>query len=219
MLYADDVAIIQNNEEDLQRSVYKLYQLGNAYNLRISKKKTKVMAHRGKFPVRSKIVVEDQILEQVSHFEYLGCNVSWDVDRDIEKKVNKFQSICGTINRTLQNKTTKETKMKFYKIMATPVLMFGSESWVVRERDKGKIQTAEMRFLRGVKGCTKRDHLRNEDIRGELGIYNINEKIEEYRENWRSHLNRMGNGRMPASVHNYQPRGRRDVGRPRKRWH
>ena len=145
LLYADDVAIIQNNEEDLQRSVYKLYQLGNAYNLRISKKKTKVMAHRGKFPVRSKIVVEDQILEQVSHFEYLGCNVSWDVDRDIEKKVNKFQSICGTINRTLQNKTTKE--------------------------------------------------------------------------NWRSHLNRMGNGRMPASVHNYQPRGRRDVGRPRKRWH
>lgn len=218
LLYADDIVIIQNSEENLQRSVYKLSQIGKEYNLKISTRKTKVMAHKGKHPVRSKVVIENKILEQVSYFDYLGCNVSYDRDKDIENKLNKFQLICGTINRTLQNKTRKDTKLKFYKIMAVPVLMFGSESWILQERDRSKIQSAEMKFLRRVKGCTKMDQIRNEDIREELNIYSIHEKLEEYKDNWRTHLHRMNNERIPALINSYQPQGRRDIGRPRKRW-
>lgn len=40
------------------------------------------------------------------------------------------------------------------------------------------IQAAEMGFLRRIKGCTRMNHIKNEDIRKELGIYNINDKIE-----------------------------------------
>jgi hypothetical protein len=42
-----------------------------------------------------------------------------------------------------------------------------------------KIQTAEMRLLRKVKGCTRLDRIRNnEDIRAELNIYSINERLQ-----------------------------------------
>ena len=176
------------------------------------------MAHYGKFPVRSKIVVENKVLEQVSSFSYLGSDISLDIDKDIEKKTNKFQHICGTINKTLKNKVTKSTKLKLYKTMAVPLILYGSESWIERKRDKSNIQSAEMRFLRTVKGCTRRDHIKNDDIREELGIFNLNEKIEEYREKWRLHLKRMNGDRIPVVVNNYRPSGRRDVGRPRKRW-
>ncbi|XP_073991824.1 uncharacterized protein [Rhodnius prolixus] len=102
--------------------------------------------------------------------------------------------------------------------MAVPLLTYGSESWVTRAKDKSNLQSAEMRFLRRVKGCTKRERIRNVDIREELDIYNINEFIEEIRDRWREHLNRMSTTRVPVMVNKYRPRGQRSVGRPLKRW-
>jgi hypothetical protein len=54
--------------------------------------------------------------------------------------------------------------------MAIPVLSCGCETWTLKKRDWNRIQAAEMKYLRTVKGCTKVDQLRNEDIRSELGI-------------------------------------------------
>jgi hypothetical protein len=62
------------------------------------------------------------------------------------------------------------------------------------------------------------DHIRNEEIRTELEIYAIQDKITEYRISWSAHLQRMDNSRLPKQALLYKPRGRRYVGRPRKRW-
>ena len=56
----------------------------------LSPHKTKVMAFRGKYPVRTKIEVNGNILEQVSSFNYLGCEISLVVDSDVVNKLNKF---------------------------------------------------------------------------------------------------------------------------------
>jgi hypothetical protein len=75
-----------------------------------------------------------------------------------------------------------------------------------------------MSFLRAVKGCTGHDRLRNEDIRNELGIEPIRDKLSNYRQNWETHLERMSEERIPKQILYHQPRGRRTVGRPWKRW-
>jgi len=40
----------------------------------------------------------------------------------------------------------------------------------------------------------------------------------KHKQNWINHLERMGNTRLPKHALNYKPQGRRDRGRPRKRW-
>jgi len=40
----------------------------------------------------------------------------------------------------------------------------------------------------------------------------------KYKQNWINHLEIMENTRLPKHALNYKPRGRRDCGRPRKRW-
>jgi hypothetical protein len=82
--------------------------------------------------------------------------------------------LCGTVHRTLKNKTRKETRLKFYKTMAIPALMYESEIWVPTKKVQTRIKSTEMNFLRKTKGCTKLDHVTNELIGTELNIYPVN---------------------------------------------
>jgi hypothetical protein len=44
---------------------------------------------------------------------------------------------------------------KFYKVVARPTLLYGSETWVTTKRDMTRLEAALMRFLRNIKGFTK----------------------------------------------------------------
>lgn len=58
------------------------------------------MAFSGKNPVTSNIVLDNQILEQRSCFNFLGCDTFYVYDKNIGKRI-KYLMICGTIWRTL----------------------------------------------------------------------------------------------------------------------
>jgi hypothetical protein len=57
-----------------------LNQIYKQYNFKISKEETKVIAFWGKYPIRSKIVLQNQLLEKVSYLNYLGCEISKEND-------------------------------------------------------------------------------------------------------------------------------------------
>jgi len=81
-----------------------------------------------------------------------------------------------------------------------------------------RLEAAEMHFLRSVKGCTRLYKIRSEVIRKELEISGMQDVRSKHKQNWISHLERMHSTRLPKHTLNYKPRGRRDRGRPRKRW-
>jgi hypothetical protein len=54
-------------------------------------------------------------------------------------------------------------------------------------------------------------------IQNELGFPPLDEKITEYRDKWKMHLQRMEQTRIPLQAYKYRPSGRRDIGRPRRR--
>jgi len=108
--------------------------------------------------------------------------------------------------------------MKFYKVVARPSLLYGSENWVTTQKDMTRLEAAEMRFLRSVMGYTRLDKTRSEFIRKELEISGIQDVRLKYKQNWINHLERTDNTRLPKHALNYKPRGRRNRGRPRKRW-
>ena len=54
-----------------------------------------------------------------------------------------------------------------------------------------------MRFLRPMAGYTLLDKKRSCDIREQLGIFNINEKLKQYKINLREHIQRMDDNRLP----------------------
>jgi uncharacterized protein (DUF2225 family) len=67
--------------------------------------------------------------------------------------------------------------------MAVPMLTHASENWAINPSDKKKIESAEMKFLRSVAVYTLLDQKRSKDIRSELKILNLTERIEKQKEN------------------------------------
>jgi hypothetical protein len=82
-----------------------------------------------------------------------------------------------------KNKTRTETQIKFYKVMAVSDGRYDSENWVLTEKDKNRIQAAEMRFLRPTMGVTRQNRLTNEAIRKTLNTNNLNDTIGKYTDN------------------------------------
>jgi hypothetical protein len=61
--------------------------------MRISFDKTKVLALRGKDPVRIKIVINERILEQVLNFNCLGCNMGLNTEIDVNNYVVQLKGL------------------------------------------------------------------------------------------------------------------------------
>jgi len=48
------------------------------------------MAFLGKDPVRCKIIMDNKYLQQLRNSKYLGCEISYEYEKDILKKLAKF---------------------------------------------------------------------------------------------------------------------------------
>jgi uncharacterized GH25 family protein len=160
-------------------------------NFEISIQKTKNITFCGKWPVRSILILDNQPTDQVSRFNYPRYQLSYQGEVDVDHKLEKFNYTCGTIKRTLKYKTGMETQIKFYQVMAVSAPLYGSENWILAEKDQNKIQAAEMRFLRATSGVTRQDRLTNEAIRKTLKVDNLNDTISKYRDNWFNHFTHM----------------------------
>lgn len=62
--------------------------------------------------------MDNKSIDEVSNVHFLGCDVTYHVDYDVDRKLAKFQTVCGTIRLALSRKTRKKCQLKFYKVMA-----------------------------------------------------------------------------------------------------
>jgi len=168
--------------------------------------------------LRTKIIINDGTLEEVSQFTYLGCRISYQFSNDIEFKLEKFLQLIGTIKRNIFKKVRTETILKIYNTLVLPTFLYRSKNQTLTILQRGRREAAEMKLLRSLAGYTLYDHKTNDYIRHELRITGILDKIDEYRRNWLSHLQRMPQKRIPLKSYHYRPQGRRTIGRPKKRW-
>ena len=176
------------------------------------------MAFKGRDPVRTKIVIDNKIIEQVNMFNYLGNMISYKKELDIDNELHNYLKIIGTLNNVFKpQKTFKKTRLKLYNTLALPVLLYGSESWTIKARDARRITTAEMKYMRRTAGYTWKNHKTNRQIAKELKITPIRDKLQEYKRNWIQNVNRMHRNRLPKVMKQYSPTGRRNHGRPLKR--
>lgn len=189
--------------------------------MKINLTKTQVMVI-SKNDSKINIDIDSKKLEQVDEFKYLGVTIDkkGGCETEIDKRIEGTAKLYHALNNVFINKkeVTKKTKLTIYKTIYQPTLLFGCEAWVLTQKQKSKIQAMEMKYLRRTKGITRRDRIRNTEIRAELGVAPVQEKIEEKQLQWLGHLIRMDNDRQVKQVWEARSSSKRARGRPRESW-
>ena len=206
------------------------WQIGmESKGLKVNIGKTEVMvsSRRG-----TKVNIKDSqgtSLRQVNKFKYLGVSISEEggseeaVRARVSAAWGKWRDISGVIS---DKNMPRKLKIKLYMTVIRPVLLYGAECWTVRKKEEQILEKTEMRMLRRIKGVTLRDRIKSVDIRKELGVSSIQEKVREIRLRWYGHMQRMEENEVRAvgdmRVPGKRPRGRwmdgvqRDMQAPRR---
>jgi hypothetical protein len=164
----------------------------------------------------SKYLIELNTLN-VTDFKYLGYRIS-EYKSDLEDKLQTYNKINGAIRRHFRKQMNIETKLRIHNITAKAALKFGSEAWVLKKRQEQRLEAAQMKFLKHLFGITKLDKEKNQCIREKFGVQNIAKEIKLYQQTWLQHVQRMDTNRISKQALQCKPNGRRNIGRPRKRW-
>jgi hypothetical protein len=120
--------------------------------------------------------VKGEKINIVKQFKYLGRIID-DNDNDlaaVEAQLKKARMTWGRIGKILKKKTNSNPKIMsiFYKVIIQSVLLYGSESWVLNNLAKEKLQSFHHRCARYITGR----HIRKEE---EIWIYPDNKTTLE----------------------------------------
>ena len=111
----------------------------------------------------------------------------------------------------------KETKLRIHNITAKAALKFGSEAWVLKKREEKCLEAVQMKTLRNFLG--KKTRKRKESkYQGKNGCTEYSKGNKIVPEKVATTRTEDGHKQNPKQALQYKPKGRKNIGRPRKRW-
>ncbi|KAI0222170.1 hypothetical protein LSAT2_026584, partial [Lamellibrachia satsuma] len=129
-LYADDTAFCFQSEDQLQSITDRFSNTCSTFGLKISVKKTVIISHGTKV---AKITLNDEALETVENFSYLGSIMSnnFTLDKELNTRLSKAATSFGRLSkRVWSNKSLGlHTKLKVYHACGLSILLYGAETW------------------------------------------------------------------------------------------
>ena len=156
LLFADNLAVITDTEEETQRR-WLGWQIGmESKGPKANIGKTEVMVS-SKNKSKRKANIKDSpgtSLRQVNKLKYLGVTIS---ERRSEEAVRarvtaawgKWRDLSGDIS---DKKMPRKLKIKLYMTVIKPALRYGAECWTARKKEEQILEKTEMRMLRRIKG-------------------------------------------------------------------
>ena len=173
-LYADDLVLISESSEGLQKSLDKVYQFSKRKHLTISVKKSKSMVfNQAGRVIKNHFNLNNEILQQVQSFCYLGFDVK---SSGIVK--HAMNILCDKANKALRPllcaiarfKIPTKTSLRLFHTFISPILLYNAENWEILS-DKGiknfssntifdntsesKIDVAHRKLLKFILGVSK----------------------------------------------------------------
>ena len=107
------------------------------------------------------VEVNGRGIEDVDRFLYLGATVSKEGGgtEDIHNRVVKARGVFLRLKKIWSsNSISRRVKVRLYKTLVKPVLMYGCDTWKMNKRDENKIDVFQSRCLRRIfkKNCQER---------------------------------------------------------------
>ena len=216
-LYADDLVLCSESEEDLRVTMERFGEVCRRRGVKVNAGKSKGMVLGEEEELECEVFVDGIHLEHVSEFKYLGCvlDESGTDDAECSRKVASGRRVAGAMKALVNDRDLQLECAILHDSLMVPVLTYGSETVIWREKEWSRIRDVQIYNLRGVLGIRRMAKF-SECM--DKALVQSDEKIDEGVPRWFGHVERMENGKIPMRVYVGECAGSRSVDMPRKRW-
>ena len=199
LAYADDIALFQPDNHSMQQLLDRLAAVAGQIGMRIKPAKTKAMAVHTEPP---NLTIYGEAIEAVDNFCYLGSIIGCDKispESDVTTRIAKASAMFGRIDNKFWRRLdiSLDLKMRIFNACILPVLLYGCESWALKEEDARRLEVFHMRCLRQILGLSLRDRVPNTVIRQRCcNQPTIELRCKKARLRWLGHVIRMPHDRI-----------------------
>lgn len=223
--YADDNAILAHSPQALQASTNSFVRAYERFGLTTNIRKTQVLAQSppGNNISAFDIQINDQSLEQVSHFTYLGSVIqsTSTIDDDITARIGAAHRAFGRLLKRVfkEHGLRLSTKILVYRAVVITTLLYGSETWTLYRKNIKKLERFHQSKLRTILGVKWEDHITNNTVLDRTNMTTIESMIRQNQLRWLGHVQRMPDARLPKlMLFSELTQGTRRLGAPTRRY-
>ena len=136
--YADDTTLMAGSEEEQKSLLMKVKEESEKVGLKLNIQKTKIMASGP----NTSWEIDGETVETVSDFIFLGSKLTADGDcsHEIKRCLLLGRKVMTNLDSILKSRDiTLSTKVRLVKAIVFPVVMYGCESWTIKEAEHRRI--------------------------------------------------------------------------------
>ena len=140
--YADDTTLMAESKQ-LKSLLMKVKEESEKVVLKLNIQKAKIMASG---PIIS-WQIDGETMVTVADFIFLGSKITADGDcsHEIKRRVLLGRKVMTNLDSIFKSRDiTLPTKVRLVKAMVFPVVMYGCESWTVKEAERRRIDAFEL---------------------------------------------------------------------------
>nr|VZI16230.1 unnamed protein product [Spirometra erinaceieuropaei] len=209
LLFADDCALNTTSEVEMQRSMDLFSAACENFGLVINTQKTVVMHQPPPNSATApnappQINVNGTQLQVVENFPYLGSTLSHNtkIDDEVASRISKASQAFGRLRNTVWKRHGLQlsTKLKMYKAVILPTLLYGAETWTVYTRQARRLNHFHLSCLRRILRLNWQDRIPDTEVLERTGILSIYAILRQMQLRWSGHLVRMDDERLPKRL-------------------
>src|SRR5215470_13967781 len=99
------------------------------------------------------IKIDNKPIERVEEFRYLGATLTNQnsIHEEIKSRLKSGNACCHSVQNLLSSRLlSKNTKIRVYRTIILPVVLYGCETWSVTLREEQRLRVFENRALRRI---------------------------------------------------------------------
>ena len=164
-----------------------------------------------------------QKLQVVDKFTYLGSTLSRAVhiDDEVTARTAKASVAFGRLRTNVweRNGIRLDTKLKVYKAVVLPTLLYACETWTVYQGHAKKLNHFHLSCLRKLLKIRWQDRIPDTEVLKKANMQSVHTLLKLGQLRWTGHVTRMPDERLPKKVlYGELQEGKRSHGGQKKRY-